>query len=225
VARTNEYFRNLTETYWNSRLNLAHVIGPYFDSHHDVQTIREMMKETGAIISGSTALQFFARETYGDSDLDIYVEDNNSNMSLSCLMNLGYNVLPNAIGTKDGLEPGDGYPGELEIEKVITLVKQGNARFVQLVCTRREPVLAVLQFHSSKSTFVQLNKILMTVLSLRYEFHYCIKCLLLVSVLNFLYPYHACMWSNNKKNRHRIRKVRETWMDTEKISRHFHTNK
>jgi hypothetical protein len=157
MARTNQYFRDLTEMYWNSRLNLARVIEPYFDSHHDVQTVREMMKETGAIISGSTALQFFARETYGDSDLDIYVEDTKWKSALSCLTNLGYKVLPNAIGTNDGVEPGDGYPGELEIEKVITLVKGGIARFIQLICTKREPVLGVLQFHSSKSSIRSTN--------------------------------------------------------------------
>jgi hypothetical protein len=130
---------------------LARVLDPYFNSNGDIEKLREMMKETGAIISGSTALQFFARDTYCDSDLDIYVEDTKSQIAQLFLTSLGYKILQNAIGTNDGLEPGDGYPGELEIEKVITLVKPGIAQFVQLVCTKREPVVAILQFHSSKS--------------------------------------------------------------------------
>ncbi len=33
-----------------------------------------MLSNTGTIVSGSTALQLFARTTFNDTDLDVYVE-------------------------------------------------------------------------------------------------------------------------------------------------------
>ena len=104
---------------------------------------------TGAIISGSSVLQVFVRVQYEESDLDLYVEESKAHLVSLCLKNLGYSRLVFGVGTKDSLDPGDGYPGKTETKRVDTFVHQESRRIVQLINTVREPIFAILQFHSS----------------------------------------------------------------------------
>ena len=115
----------MAETYWNSHICLSRILGPYLSSVVQIEEFREMMHITGAIISGSSALQVFARVHYDESDLDLYVESSRSLMVSSCLINLGYSKLETTIGTKDGLDPRDGYPGKTEIQQVESYRKEG----------------------------------------------------------------------------------------------------
>ena len=112
------------------------------------------MHNTGAIISGSSALQIFARVHYDESDLDLYVEETKAYSVSLCLSGLGYSRLESNIATKDSLDPGDSYPGKTEIERVETFRHHESERIVQLINTVREPIFAVLQFHSSTSETV-----------------------------------------------------------------------
>jgi hypothetical protein len=150
----------MAETYWKSHICLSRILDPYISSAHQVEEFREMMHKTGAIISGSSVLQVFAWVHYDESDLDLYVEASRSQPVSSCLINLGYSRLETNIGMKEGLDPGDGYPGQTEIQHVETYGTDASNRIIQLINTLREPVFAILEFHSSKSLLfiLQLNE-------------------------------------------------------------------
>ncbi len=67
--------------YWISKLNCSCILEPHLQSEIDVQTFRAMTQlETKALISGSTALQVFARKRCIDSDLDILSYDSFSGL-------------------------------------------------------------------------------------------------------------------------------------------------
>ena len=157
LSRTCRHLHGMAETYWNSHICLSRILGPYLSSAVQIEEFREMMHITGAIISGTSALQVFAWVHYDESDLDLYVESSRSPMVSSCLINLGYSKLETTIGTKDRLDPGDGYPGKTEIQQVESYRKEGWNRIIQLINTVREPVFAILQFHSSKTRSIILN--------------------------------------------------------------------
>ena len=135
LSRTCRRLHGMAETYWNSHICLSRIIGPYVSSVVQIEEFREMMHMTGAIISGSSALQVFAWAHYDESDLDLYVEASRSQIVSSFLINLGYSKLETTIGMKDGLDPGDGYPGKTEIQQVESYRKEGWNRIIQLINT------------------------------------------------------------------------------------------
>ena len=60
----------------------------------EILCFRELQCVTGALISGSTAVQFFDRETYPDSDLDVYVEHRYVRTLTDWLVKIGYKYKP-----------------------------------------------------------------------------------------------------------------------------------
>jgi hypothetical protein len=151
LSRTSRRLHELSECYWDSNICLSRILRRYVSTDREVKEFRDMMHNTGAIISGSSALQIFARVHYDESDLDLYVEETKAYSVSLCLSGLGYSRLESNIATKDSLDPGDGYPGKTEIERVETFRRHESERIVQLINTVREPIFAVLQFHSSTS--------------------------------------------------------------------------
>ncbi|KAF8347121.1 hypothetical protein F5887DRAFT_882091, partial [Amanita rubescens] len=149
LSRTCHGLYELTEWYWKSMISLSRILKPYVSSDEEVEDFRRMMRTTGAIISGSSALQAFTREQYDDSDLDVYVEDTKRDIVHSILERMGYSRLESNIGTKDSLDPNDGYPGKTEILHVVTYVKSRSNRVVQVIYTSKAPIFAILQFHST----------------------------------------------------------------------------
>lgn len=53
--------------------NLDKLLSRFF-SPPEILRFRELQCSTGMLISGSTALKFFERVVYPDSDLDLYIE-------------------------------------------------------------------------------------------------------------------------------------------------------
>lgn len=67
---------------------------------------RSLQAQTGALISGSSALQFFDRETYEDSDLDVYLHPGHLKQIGAWLMEAeGYTYITENSNTPVTLQP------------------------------------------------------------------------------------------------------------------------
>lgn len=123
------------------------------------------------LISGSTALQFFERVVYPNSDLDLYVKHQYREAIGRWLLEIGYKYVPQqehvGIATFEealALEPapprygmplgheflhqgGNGYIGA---SCIFTFVKKTPYRKIELISSLRSPLERVLNFHSSK---------------------------------------------------------------------------
>jgi len=74
VSQTCSSMREVSRRYWAEVLNAKRVLQPFFSTEVQMLQFLNMLSNTGAIVSGSTALQLFARTTFNDTDLDVYVE-------------------------------------------------------------------------------------------------------------------------------------------------------
>ena len=59
---------------------------------------------TGTLISGCTALQFFNRIIYNNSDLDLYVHHKSASIIAYWLQSIGYSFIPNKTSQIQTLE-------------------------------------------------------------------------------------------------------------------------
>jgi len=142
------------------------ILGQYFTSD-EIINFRKLQATTGAIISGSTAVQFFDRDVYTNSDLDVYVEHQTARSLARWLEQIGYvfvsrqetevQTLEMALDTNSDFRPVDPMT-ELtdDAEKgyfdavVILDFQKVNHPDIQLITSRGPPLELVLNFHSSK---------------------------------------------------------------------------
>ena len=108
-----------------------------------------MLSLTGAIISGSAALQLFERTSFNNNEMDIYV---NINQYKNAEISLKTNGFQKKKQDNDSLKSviGDSFPFIDEMVKLQTLIKPNSNKKIHLIGTKKSPVLAVLNFHSSK---------------------------------------------------------------------------
>ena len=139
----------LTDEYWRTTLNINRVLLPYFNREGEVDRFLNLMDEMGSVISGSTALQFFSRRIFHQSDLDVYVPSINLSKACRWLSDDGYEQREKKEENEDaGLD--DVYPTIKEIEKVETFVSSTTGKVIQLIGTKHSPLSAILDFHSSE---------------------------------------------------------------------------
>lgn len=146
VSRTCRAMRLLVKAYWPLAFNLARVLQPFLIPA-DVPSFRGMMKASGAIISGSVALQFLDRSSYPSSDLDIYVSHAHVNVVEPWLLEHGLTKVPR-VDEPDATPQA--YDRPLVIHSVEDFRAADSGRIVQLICTRRCPFSAILEFHSCR---------------------------------------------------------------------------
>lgn len=72
-SKANKEACSHVESFNRRAFQVEKVLSPYF-SPEEIVEFRKLQYSTGALISGSTALQFFDCSVYPDSDLDLYVE-------------------------------------------------------------------------------------------------------------------------------------------------------
>jgi hypothetical protein len=114
----------------------------------NVREFVKMMKETHAVISGSTALQFFDRTIYQRADLDLYLDSRYLGVWKSKVFGFGYKLVPR-VERKE--TPSDsGYPCFEEIDTLDSFKHEGTNKVIQLMATKASPVRAILDFHSSE---------------------------------------------------------------------------
>lgn len=139
----------------------------------DPNSFRLMQSETGAIISGSFALQFFQRSFYPEADLDLYVVDSAKHIAGDWLLSNDYIFSPSPTTPNSTLQPAT-YQEALDnmdrnifeassyvrgVMGVLDFLRetQNGTRKVQLVIVDVCPMVAVMNFHSSTLTFFYNN--------------------------------------------------------------------
>lgn len=151
------------QDYFTLAYNINEHLRPFFD---DPIGFRSLQARTGALISGSNALQFFAQVRYEESDLDIYVKSSKVLEVGNWLMNsAGYRFEPN--GTASNQAPGTTFVQAVldedndweyahdHPEGVYTFYKvalwpEAGLRKVQVVSAIDTPMALILKFYSSQ---------------------------------------------------------------------------
>ncbi|KIM47322.1 hypothetical protein M413DRAFT_440763 [Hebeloma cylindrosporum] len=88
-SRTCKDAQNTVSSYMRRKHKLETVLGKYF-TDAQILYFRHLQATTGMVISGSTALQFFERILYPESDLDLYVEHRYRRPIALWLASIGY---------------------------------------------------------------------------------------------------------------------------------------
>ena len=144
-----------------------HGVGRYF-TVQEIFHFRELQATTGAIISGSTALQFFDRTVYADSDLDIYVQHDRARDLALWLDSIGYTFVPlendNFKTLQMSLDKSPDFdPTDITFDNeycdgviILNFIKEDQPS-IQVITSRGPPLGMVLQFHSSASFFFLRN--------------------------------------------------------------------
>lgn len=156
------------------------LLSPYFTST-EVIRFRKLQCDTGALISGSTALQFFDRVTYSESDLDVYVEHRFSRTLAEWLLEIGYTYAPlpesdNVRSLEEAFKrnpPGrphapDIFSGDIFFDSagkdyfkapfVFNFEKQNPYRKIQLITSLQSPLQRILSYHSSMFLPLEQNQ-------------------------------------------------------------------
>ncbi|KAJ7590234.1 hypothetical protein C8J56DRAFT_1140083 [Mycena floridula] len=155
--------------YRNRAYSINKLLSPYFGLQ-GIDEFRAIQSLTGALISGSTALQFFDRSFYKGSDLDVYVEKRYSAELALFLQRIGYTFMPRKNQTprlpdalnkihrgtvkfNGGLYSGRGIADVYDFRK--------GEKKIQLIAARSCPMDIILSFHST---------VVMNVITARYAF-------------------------------------------------------
>lgn len=145
------------KTYLRSTYNINRHLSRFFE---DVLSFRSLQARTATLVSGSSALQFFDRSFYPESDLDIYVHMPRRHEVGRWLLNAGYKFVPSMMQSTDFEDAAsetevDDIYGDIErgICTVFTFRKPGinggEELKVQLMVAARTPMDIILCFHST----------------------------------------------------------------------------
>ncbi|KAF9553217.1 hypothetical protein CPC08DRAFT_822453 [Agrocybe pediades] len=88
-ARISKAAHSAVSSYIRRRFRIQDVLGKYF-TEREILEFRRLQYYTGMFISGSTALQFFERTRYQESDLDVYVEHRYRRYVAAFMLKAGY---------------------------------------------------------------------------------------------------------------------------------------
>ncbi|KAF8961522.1 hypothetical protein BDZ97DRAFT_1828663 [Flammula alnicola] len=155
-------------SYIRRRFQLDKLLERYFTPHETLR-FRELQFQTGMFISGSTALQFFDRTVYPESDLDLYVEYRFREPIALWLAKIGYKYAPRPNSAIVSLEQAlevvptgapfipysrhvfhqTGAKGYFQSAFVLNFEKHNPYRKVQLITSHRSPFERILNFHST----------------------------------------------------------------------------
>ncbi len=131
-----------------------------FIDQDSVSAFRKMQRATGAIIGGSAALQFFTRQEYSSSDLDLYVHVSSAGKVFCALNKMRCSKDPKRKLVTVGQVAHQPYASRA-IKDVVDFTTP-TSRKIQVIVSRRRPVDLILEYHSSKrrtlaSSFVVLT--------------------------------------------------------------------
>lgn len=160
LCKANHDARRAVTDYIDSSFNIDKILSRYFS---DPKSFRSLQSQTGTLISGSTALQFFDRSFYPESDLDLYVHMSWRIRVAQWLFNEGYIFVPSekqdpnfdvAINHQRLLRGRARYV-MTGVAGVFTFVKRlvnspFSERKVQMIIAAFTPMEVILNFHSSE---------------------------------------------------------------------------
>ncbi|KJA24235.1 hypothetical protein HYPSUDRAFT_65725 [Hypholoma sublateritium FD-334 SS-4] len=162
---------SIVQEYMKHAFCVDRLLSRYFNTAEIIR-FRELQYLTGALISGSTAVQFFDRDTYPDSDLDVYVEHKFSRVLAEWLVEVGYKYTPLSqsrnMATLDAafaanppeLNDLDSIPqpvddvifskqGYAKSSLVLNFKKRDSQCTIQLMTSLTCPLQSILAFHST----------------------------------------------------------------------------
>ncbi|PBK62671.1 hypothetical protein ARMSODRAFT_1024652 [Armillaria solidipes] len=119
---------------------------PYF-TQEQITQFRALRKKLGVLISGSTAIQFFEREEYKDSDLDLYVNYSQGYAVKTFLLKAGYHFRPRST-QEQTFEANADRVARMVHPQVFDFYNAADKK-IQLIASKYSPVDAILQFHST----------------------------------------------------------------------------
>ncbi|KAI0715462.1 hypothetical protein C8T65DRAFT_144725 [Cerioporus squamosus] len=157
IGRTCRVAKQAVRHYFKRAFNVNRLLIRFFP---DVLAFRTLQSRTGTLISGSVALQFFDRDFYPSSDLDLYVHMRHRREVGRWLLQYGYRFAPSSNQAADfeaaatealsgiGTAPY-GMPGVAAIMNFIRCSDVSEDLKVQLIISRKTPMEVVLGFHST----------------------------------------------------------------------------
>lgn len=172
-SRTCRTARSTAQSYMQRAFSIDNLLSRYFKPQ-EVNRFREFQCHTGAIISGSTALQFLDRAVYPESDLDLHVEHRFAHEMVEWLLVIGYTYAPlpeseNARSLAEAFKRNppsrpyvpDMFSGDILFHSagkdyfkapfVFNFEKHHPFRKIQLITSLQAPLQRILTFHSSMS--------------------------------------------------------------------------
>ncbi|KAK7682829.1 hypothetical protein QCA50_014213 [Cerrena zonata] len=156
LARTCKSAHAAVKSYMQRAFNINRILSRFLTSP---LAFRQMQARTGALLSGSAALQFFDRSYYPESDLDIYADFKHRIEVGEFLFKEGYEFKPEREQSHDfhtavsayQPPPFDNYEFK-GVCAVLTFIKKwddGKAVKAQMIVTKNNPMEAILGFHST----------------------------------------------------------------------------
>ncbi|KJA24234.1 hypothetical protein HYPSUDRAFT_136540, partial [Hypholoma sublateritium FD-334 SS-4] len=167
-SRTCKTAHSIVQDYMKRAFRVDRLLSRYF-TPAEIIRFRELQHLTGALISGSTAVQFFDRDTYPDSDLDVYVEHRFVRTLTNWLVKIGYKYTPlsdsadmatlnAAFAANPPEQEPTPHPGAISIfagqdyfksSLVLNFEKRHPQRTIQLITSLICPLQCILDFHST----------------------------------------------------------------------------
>ncbi|KAI0757888.1 hypothetical protein BC629DRAFT_1265542, partial [Irpex lacteus] len=159
LAKVNKALRRTMPRAINHTFSIYRRLKHFFN---DPFSFRVMQSRTGALVSGSFALQFFCRVFYPEADLDIYAANDAKHDVGDWLLANAYTFCPaerpngQPLTYLEALQALDdnraeetsyvrGVVGVLNFLRTV----EGEVRKVQLVVVDGSPMTAILNFHST----------------------------------------------------------------------------
>lgn len=166
-SRTCRFSQDIVHGYIKSAFNIDRLLARFFS---DPLAFRALQARTGTLISGSFALQFFARTFYPDSDLDLYIPKDWLLDVVEWLVEEGYTFVPvrgQPTDWREAVNQGSKHPlfqsvkiqeeyTDKSISVVLNLSKPARAEDgasplkIQCIVAFRGPMQTILSFHSSE---------------------------------------------------------------------------
>jgi len=167
-SQINKTTRQIADSYTQREFNVNRVLSRFF-TPVEVLSFHYLQSKTDMFVSGSTALQFFDRTNYPQSDLDLYVEHKFRVNIVTWLTSIGYQFQlrkgysslaeqldfnwgdpdPNISASNPFFESrSNGYFGR-GVANVYNFFKYDPERKIQLITSNHSPLEIVLNFHSS----------------------------------------------------------------------------
>jgi hypothetical protein len=147
LAAVNRNMQKVVNYFSRRAFTLEKILDKYFQ-HHEIQQFQTMQERTGTVISGSSAVQFFHRSIWPESDLDLYVEEPFAAECGRFVIECGYTPGSRSI-MKNGSEDSD--YGLKSIHSIMDFTK-GSLK-VQVIATESSVMKTILGFHSSESEY------------------------------------------------------------------------
>jgi hypothetical protein len=157
-------------------MDISALLSPFFFNDEEVSAFRYTQRSCSVWISGSLALQYFARKHWRESDLDLYVDATSVSPLVSFLQLIGYRLVYNTNGVEGPVSAANGVYSRRRRAAILTVLKferHRPTRFtidnavspsakIDVIVGRRSKMEMIINFHSSQSLFPIKRNLILT---------------------------------------------------------------